>query len=156
MVRAASAAEHAKAHHADPPLPGGRIVDVVPHSGRFLRLKLRRAPMEAQDMQQHIFGHACGQPVIDHAHDRDVLRQLGVREDVLDPGAEPEDRLEVRIALEVALAGFQTSANSISSGSPISGHSRKSISGAILAKASRHRLARSVSLLKSSAIGVTS
>src|SRR6185295_15185195 len=96
-------AEHAQTHDSDAPLPGCRTVNILPDAGAVLSFDFRNAPMEAQYMEQHVFGHAFGQAMIDHAHHGNMLRQLRIGEDVLDARPKRETRLQIRIALEVTL-----------------------------------------------------
>ena len=51
--------------------------------------------MEAQHLQLHVFAHRRGHVGVDDAHDRHAAGQLGIGEEMVDPGAQRDDELQV-------------------------------------------------------------
>ncbi len=49
----------------------------------------------------HVLRHAGGQPRLDHAQDRNIFRELGIAEDVIDPGADGDHQLQAPIARQL-------------------------------------------------------
>ena len=105
------AAENTEAHDADGHLAGRRLVVVVaPQAPRLLRVVEPLAAVTDQDVQHDIFAHAHGEIGIDHAHHRHV-GQFRIGEQVIDAGAETEDRLQARASCASRPGGgFQTQA----------------------------------------------
>ncbi len=51
--------------------------------------------MQPQHLRQHVFAHRRDHMRVDEAHDRHPARQRGIVEQMVDPGAERDDELEV-------------------------------------------------------------
>ncbi len=94
--------EDAEPHDADPDVARGRLVAVVlPHMRALLRVVAALLAQVHQAVQDDIFAHAVGEVVVDDTRDRHV-RQVGIAHQVVDAGAEGEDRLQVRQAAKGA------------------------------------------------------
>jgi hypothetical protein len=52
--------------------------------------------VQPQNLQDDVLAHGVGQIWVDETNDRDAVRQIGVAQDVVDPGAEGKDQLQLR------------------------------------------------------------
>ena len=93
-------------------LGGFRLVVVIrPDALALLALVAAQLAQMRERVHDDPFAHAVGEIGIDHAHDR-LLGQRGVGEEMIDAGAEREDRLKVRKALRARPADGASSARS--------------------------------------------
>ncbi len=93
-------AQHAEAEQADAHLARRRLrLVLLPDPVALLAVVAAELAMMQQNLQRHPFAHPLRQIGIDDAHDGRV-GQASVGEHVIDPGAEREDRLEVRQTFE--------------------------------------------------------
>lgn len=89
--------EHAHAH------VGRRRLANFPPAPLALGTEVGKLPpVMQQHLQRHPFGHALGEVRADHAHDRHG-GQPGLEDEMVDAGAEREDRLEIGQGGEQAL-----------------------------------------------------
>ena len=105
----------------------------------LLRVIAALPAMMHQHVERDVFGHPHREVGIDDAHERD-LRQLPIAHQMIDAGAEREDRLEMRQSPRaVRPAGARRRHRSSSAGSPTRcGHTRTSRCGASVRKRSCH------------------
>jgi hypothetical protein len=52
--------------------------------------------VQAQHLEDDVFAHRVGHVGVDEADDRDISRQGGIAQQMVDPGAQPDDQLQVR------------------------------------------------------------
>ena len=86
---------------------------------RFALLVVVEAALIAQvheAVQHHVLAHAMGEIVLRHAHDRHV-RQIGIAHQMIDAGAEREERLEIGQAGEAA--GLRTPGRHVADGGSV-------------------------------------
>ena len=87
--------QDAEAEHADLDLGGLRLIVVVgPDALALLALVAAQLAQMRERVHDHPFAHPLGEIGIDHAHDW-AIGQGGIGEEMIDAGAEREDRLEV-------------------------------------------------------------
>ena len=91
--RGGGRAEHAEPHHADRDRARHRLRVLVPDALALLDVVKPLAAVMQQHVQHHVLGHANGEIGFDVAHDRHV-GQIRIGENMLDAGAEREDRLQ--------------------------------------------------------------
>ena len=94
-------AEFAEPHDADRDRARHGLRVLVPDALALLDAVKPLAAVMQQHVQHHVFGHAHDEIGFDVAHDRHI-GQLRIDENMLDPGAEREDRLQARQAGEQA------------------------------------------------------
>ena len=94
-LRRGVCAEDAEAEHADLDLGRLRLIVVVrPQAFALLALVAAQLAQVRERVHDHPLAHPRGEIGIDHPHDRPV-GQSGIGEQMIDAGAEREDRLEV-------------------------------------------------------------
>ncbi len=87
-------AQHAQAEHADLDVGGLRLLVVVrPDALALLALVAAQLAQVNERVHDHPLAHPVGEIGIDHPHDR-LVGQSGIGEEMIDAGAEREDRLE--------------------------------------------------------------
>jgi hypothetical protein len=84
-----------------PPLACLRREGVSPLARPLRPLEAIELTVVAQHREQDVFGHGAPERRVDHAGERDV-RQVRIREQAVDAGAEREDRLELGVARQLA------------------------------------------------------
>ena len=89
-----NAAEIAEPHNADRYVAGRPLWRLVPDLLRLLRAIEHALAVMVEHPPDDIFGHVLGQIVGNHLDDRHV-GQAGIGEDVVDTGADREDRAQV-------------------------------------------------------------
>src|SRR5262249_14983582 len=72
------------------------LVQLQPDPFFLLRTIIEVLAMHPQNLKNDVFAHCVRHVRIDEADDRHPARAMGVAQDVVDPSAEREDKLEVR------------------------------------------------------------
>ena len=102
--RCGIAAKFAEPHDADRDLTRRRLIVLEPDAVALLRIVEPLPAMEHQRVQHDVFGHALRQVAIDDPHDRHI-RKCRIADEMIDAGAEREDRFEIWKAVESAPGG---------------------------------------------------
>ncbi len=95
----------AEAENPDRPLGGVLLPELAPDPGLLLGPVVEILAVHSQHLQDNVLAHRVDQIGIDQPDDRQGPRQQRIDEDVVDPGPERQDQLEVRQRGEEARLG---------------------------------------------------
>ena len=86
----------AEAENADTALGRVLLVELEPDPAFLACAIIEVLAMQPQHLKDDVLAHRIRHVWIDETDDRYAARQVGVDEDMVDPGAEGEDQLQVR------------------------------------------------------------